>query len=216
MPTAGELACQAGDALPALGRIQIQLYADMKGAALAQRTFDPDAAVHQLGQMPADGQSQPGAAEFSGGRTVGLGEGLEHVGDLFGAHADALVADGKIQFDRLGVAAGDIDADQYIAAGRELDRIGRQIGQDLPQPERITDQRRRHALRYVVGEFNALLFGTQGDDQSNELKALSAVQGAIGERGHVNATSFNRVVLLTGEVPSEADKQAVAKAVARI
>ncbi len=58
--------------------------------------------------------------------------------------------------------------------------------------------------------------GTQVDDQSNELKALSAVQGAIGERGHVNATSFNRVVLLTGEVPSEADKQAVAKAVARI
>ena len=40
--------------------------------------------------------------------------------------------------------------------------------------------------------------GTQVDDQSNELKALSAVQGAIGERGHVNATSFNRVVLLTG------------------
>ena len=58
--------------------------------------------------------------------------------------------------------------------------------------------------------------GTQVDDQSNELKSLSAIQGAIGERGHVNATSFNRVLLLTGEVPSEADKQAVAKAVTQI
>lgn len=58
--------------------------------------------------------------------------------------------------------------------------------------------------------------GTQIDDQNNELKAISAIQGAIGERGHVNATSFNRVVLLTGEVPTEADKAAVAKAVSQI
>jgi osmotically-inducible protein OsmY len=58
--------------------------------------------------------------------------------------------------------------------------------------------------------------GTQVDDQSNELKALSAIQGAIGERGHVNATSFNRVLLLSGEVPTEADKQAVANAVTQI
>ncbi len=58
--------------------------------------------------------------------------------------------------------------------------------------------------------------GTQVDDQSNELKAVSAIQGAIGERGHVNATSFNRVLLLTGEVPTEDDKQAVAKAVTQI
>lgn len=58
--------------------------------------------------------------------------------------------------------------------------------------------------------------GTQVDDQSNELKAISAIQGAIGERGHINATSFNRVVLLTGEVPTAADKAAVAKAVSQI
>jgi len=58
--------------------------------------------------------------------------------------------------------------------------------------------------------------GTQLDDQSNELKAATAIQGAIGDRGHVNATSYNRVVLLTGEVPTEADKQAVAGAVSKI
>lgn len=58
--------------------------------------------------------------------------------------------------------------------------------------------------------------GTQLDDQSNELKAISAVQGVLGDRGHVNATSFNRVVLLTGEVPTDADKAAVAQAVSQI
>lgn len=58
--------------------------------------------------------------------------------------------------------------------------------------------------------------GTQIDDQNNELKAISAVKDVIGDRGHVNATSFNRVVLLTGEVPTDADKAAVAKAVSQI
>ena len=29
---------------------------------------------------------------------------------------------------------------------------------------------------------------------------------AFGDRGHVNVTSYNRMVLLTGEVPTEADK----------
>ncbi len=58
--------------------------------------------------------------------------------------------------------------------------------------------------------------GTQVDDQSNELKAISAIDGVIGERGHVNVTSFNRVVLLTGEVPTAADKAAVAKAMSQI
>lgn len=58
--------------------------------------------------------------------------------------------------------------------------------------------------------------GTQVDDQSNELKAISAIDGVLGERGHVNSTSFNRVVLLTGEVPTAADKAAVAKAVSQI
>ncbi|MCB2019714.1 MAG: BON domain-containing protein, partial [Burkholderiaceae bacterium] len=58
--------------------------------------------------------------------------------------------------------------------------------------------------------------GTQIDDQSNELKVSSAINGAIGDRGHVNVTSYNRVVLLTGEVPTAADKAAVTKAATQI
>lgn len=58
--------------------------------------------------------------------------------------------------------------------------------------------------------------GTQVDDSTNEVKALSAVDATIGDRGHVTATSYNRVVLLTGEVPNAADKAAVERAVAQI
>lgn len=58
--------------------------------------------------------------------------------------------------------------------------------------------------------------GTQVDDQSIELKAVNRVSEAIGDRGHVNATSYNRIVLLTGEVPDEAARVKVEQNVSRI
>jgi osmotically-inducible protein OsmY len=58
--------------------------------------------------------------------------------------------------------------------------------------------------------------GTQIDDQSIELKAGNRVGQLLGDRGHVNVTSYNRAVLLTGEVPTDADKTAVEQAVQRV
>ena len=58
--------------------------------------------------------------------------------------------------------------------------------------------------------------GTQIDDQAVELKSIRRITDVIGDRGHVNVTSYNRLVLITGEVPTEADKAAVEQAVARI
>jgi len=58
--------------------------------------------------------------------------------------------------------------------------------------------------------------GTQLDDQSIELKSGSRVREVLGDRGHVNATSYNRMVLLSGEVPTEENKAAVEQAVAKV
>ena len=58
--------------------------------------------------------------------------------------------------------------------------------------------------------------GSQIDDQGIELKSGRRITDVIGDRGHVNVTSYNRLVLITGEVPTEADKAAVEQAVARI
>lgn len=58
--------------------------------------------------------------------------------------------------------------------------------------------------------------GTQLEDQGIEMKAAKRVDEAIGERGHINLTSYNRLVLITGEVPTEADKAAVELAAARV
>jgi len=58
--------------------------------------------------------------------------------------------------------------------------------------------------------------GAQVDDQTIELKASSRVKELVGDRSHVNITSYNRTVLLTGEAATEADKVAVEQAVQRI
>ncbi len=53
--------------------------------------------------------------------------------------------------------------------------------------------------------------GTQVEDESLEIKVASAVRKEMGDRIHLNVTSFNRQVLLTGEVRTAADKERAEK-----
>ena len=48
--------------------------------------------------------------------------------------------------------------------------------------------------------------GTQLEDEAIELKVANAVSRELGDRVHLNVTSYNRRVLLTGEVRNEADR----------
>jgi osmotically-inducible protein OsmY len=48
--------------------------------------------------------------------------------------------------------------------------------------------------------------GTQLEDRGIELRAGNRIDDRHGERVHVNVTSFNRHVLLTGEAPDEATR----------
>jgi len=58
--------------------------------------------------------------------------------------------------------------------------------------------------------------GTQLEDETIELRASSKVRDMFGEKVHVNVTSYNRQVLLTGEVPSDKERQAVAGIVEKV
>ena len=58
--------------------------------------------------------------------------------------------------------------------------------------------------------------GAQLEDESIELRAQARIRDNLGERVHVNVTSFNRQVLLTGEVTTEKDRLAVLQLVERI
>ena len=45
--------------------------------------------------------------------------------------------------------------------------------------------------------------GTQVEDRTLQVKAESAIRESFGESVHVNATVYNRQILLTGEAPDE-------------
>jgi osmotically-inducible protein OsmY len=55
--------------------------------------------------------------------------------------------------------------------------------------------------------FDRRTSGAQLEDEGIELRAGSRLREAVGDRAHVNINSYNRQVLLTGEVPNENDKQ---------
>ena len=58
--------------------------------------------------------------------------------------------------------------------------------------------------------------GAQLDDESIELRASSRIRSELGTRVRASVTSYNRQVLLTGEVPNLKDKQLVEQVVATV
>jgi osmotically-inducible protein OsmY len=58
--------------------------------------------------------------------------------------------------------------------------------------------------------------GTVVEDEGIEIKAATRIRDSLLERAHVNVTSYNRQVLVTGEVPSAQDKQLVEKVVSGV
>lgn len=71
----------------------------------------------------------------------------------------------------------------------------------------------------VVGSLVAVdrrTSGTQLEDEGIELRAGSRLGEGLGDRVHINVTSYNRQVLLSGEVPSEQDKRTAEQIVARV
>lgn len=58
--------------------------------------------------------------------------------------------------------------------------------------------------------------GSQLEDETIELRAKSRLGEVLGSRAHINVTSYNRQVLLTGEVPDAATKQLVEQTVTKV
>jgi osmotically-inducible protein OsmY len=58
--------------------------------------------------------------------------------------------------------------------------------------------------------------GIQLEDEGLELKVGQRIRTLAGERSHVSVNSYNRQVLLTGEVFNEADKAAIEQAAAKV
>ncbi len=58
--------------------------------------------------------------------------------------------------------------------------------------------------------------GAQLEDEGIELRSNARLGDALGDKAHINITSYNRQVLLTGEVASDKDKQTAEAVVSRV
>jgi osmotically-inducible protein OsmY len=58
--------------------------------------------------------------------------------------------------------------------------------------------------------------GAQLEDEGIELRSAVRIREQLGDRAHINVTSYNRQVLITGEVPNAKDKQLVELLVSRV
>jgi osmotically-inducible protein OsmY len=71
----------------------------------------------------------------------------------------------------------------------------------------------------VIGSMVALdrrTSGSQLEDEGIELRSGSRIREQLGDRVHVNVASYNRQVLLTGEIPNAQDKQQVELIVSKV
>ena len=58
--------------------------------------------------------------------------------------------------------------------------------------------------------------GAQLEDEGIELRSANRLREAMGDRANAKATSYNRQVLLTGEVPTEEDKKLAEQTVSKV
>ncbi len=75
------------------------------------------------------------------------------------------------------------------------------------------------AVAVGMGVYSAIdrrTTGAQVDDEGIELRASARIRERYGDRVHVNVTSYNRAVMLTGETPDEAAKAEIERMVASL
>src|SRR6516225_7753312 len=140
-PDAGQSGRQAF--LAHISRSEAKPSREAKCATAAGLAFGPDVAFHHLHQTFRDGKAKARAPVLSGGRAIGLTEGLEEARRLLRRHPDAAVAHHELQFDAVRHTLFEPDRNDNFAAFREFHCIIHEVNQYLAEAERITNKGRR-------------------------------------------------------------------------
>ena len=149
-------------------------------ASLSDGAHDPELAAHQGNELPADRKPEPRAAMLACRRRVGLREWSKDAFHPCFGNALAGVGHPDFEIDVPGTSVADANSDDDLALLGELEGVAEEIGDDLPQAERVTADFRR--------DF--------GSDMGDELDALglsrrSVVHGDfLGHRNHVEWHGF--------------------------
>src|SRR6185437_12147358 len=149
-----------------IGDLQDQVQG--KDAAFSGLAFDREASTHQLGQAPGNGQTQTGAAIFTRGGSVRLGEAFEYLLLFLRPDPDTGIPDldGKPNKGfpgRFVHVAALFDRDEDLSFRGEFDRIPQQIDDDLPDAHRVAKELRGDGRINPVKHFQLFLEGFQGE-----------------------------------------------------
>ena len=134
--------CRWGQADPRIGRPG-QPGTEAEDAALAEGAIDLDRAAHQFDQPPGDGKAEPGATIAAGDGTVALLKGCEQRGLLLRRHANAGVLDSGAHGDPCTIGGQRFHHHPHLALFSEFDGVADEVEQDLPQSQRVAQQRPR-------------------------------------------------------------------------
>ncbi len=139
-------------------RADLQAQRQMERRADLRPALDGDGAPHQVGELAANGEPEPAAAEAARRRLVRLRERLEDPADRVGVHAYARVRHREVHGH--GVRRGQIEVGPHddLASARELHRIAHQVHQYLAHAQRVADQVARLAARRTHDEIDTLGF----------------------------------------------------------
>src|SRR3984893_3196862 len=119
----------------------LKTYVEVKRRSLAELTVHADAAAHELNQARGNREAQTRAAEFSRGRPIGLGEGIEDPFLVGGVDANASVADLEVEANLPSGAVYGLDANDDLSALCKLQSIAHEIHDDLTQASGVATQR---------------------------------------------------------------------------
>ena len=143
---------------------------------MARRALDADFALHERDELFGNGEAKAGAAVLARGGAVGLGELLEDAGHGLRRNSDARVPHFKARDEVLGVLFQPGHMYQHLALLSELDGVADQVGQNLPQADRVTTQTGGHFRFNPAGQLNVLLVGAFSQHLDAALHGLAQIE----------------------------------------
>ena len=135
--------------------------------------LETDGAAHRLGETLGDGRAQPGAAVAARQAAVRLLERLEQALAQRHGDADPGVGDGETQAQVLAFDQGGGHRQAYLAFVGELDRIAREVQQDLAQVTRVAPQLGRNGVVDLPFIAHLLAARLRHEDQADALHQLA-------------------------------------------
>src|SRR4051812_31769619 len=151
-------------------------------AAEINSAFYPNPSVHQFDELLRNRQSQPGAAIFARGGGVYLGEVLENLVELVFWNADARIGNGKTQCRDTGRNQLGDDGYGESAGFGELQRIAKQVKDDLTQPGGIAEQIARDLGIDIELDFQTFVAGLHANKFNDALDKIEEIEGSAFER----------------------------------